>query len=231
MGKCVALLLTMLVTLGTATSQETQDQADFETIHLELVESNDLQFNRPEDAEAPPPEDEAGSNYRSPLGGALNALGPLAQVLFWSLIVFLVATLLIFMGRSALSARRDAAENEKRVKQTSTAPSGRPTATLARARLEEADKLAEQGQFAEAVHKLLFRSIEDLEAERKVGFAQSLTAREIGAMDGVSDTAQDALKPINALVEKGIFGAKPLSEDDYAKAREAYSRFAFGARD
>lgn len=226
----LALICVLLMLSPAANSQDNSAETtpDFDAIHQELLKDRDLQFDRPENPEAPAPDAEE-DGYRSPFGGALNALGPLMQVLFWSLIVFLVGGLLALMGRSAFQARRtDQRDNGGAKAVTDNLRQDRPSMALAQARLEEADRLASEGHFAEAVHTLLFRSIDDIEAERKAGLASSLTAREISSLEGVSSAARKALSPINALVEKGIFGAKPLGASDYASAREAYTEFAFG---
>ena len=205
--------------------------AEFERAHGELLEERDLQFDRPE---APPEEEDdplgpEDGGYVSPLGGPLNALGPLAKVVFWGIIVVLVVGLLGFMLQRIGRAGGGDTSDKGPGTVDDRLGSDRPEAAIAEARLAEADRLAEAGRYAEAVHVLLFRSIEDVEAERKAGLARSLTAREITALEGLPARARDALKPINSLVERGIFGAKPVDAEDYATARAAYSDFAFGA--
>jgi len=205
--------------------------AEFERAHGELLEERDLQFDRPE---APPEEKDdplgpEGDGYISPFGGSLNALGPLAKVVFWGIIAVLVVGLIGFMlQRIGRAGAGDTVETGPGAMDDRLGRD-RPEAAIAEARLAEADRLAAEGRYAEAVHVLLFRSIEDVEAERKAGLARSLTAREITALEGLPTRARDALKPITSLVERGIFGAKLVDAEDYAAARAAYSDFAFGA--
>ena len=205
--------------------------AEFERIHGELTDDRDLQFDRPEGpatAEDTSQDYDGGSTYVSPFSGSLNALGPLAQVLFWGAIAVIVLGLLGFMVQRLARSGRQGRGSEGPGTVEDRLAADRPAETVANARLAEADRLADECRFAEAVHVLLFRSIEDIETERKAGLARSLTSREITALEELSARAREALRPITALVERGIFGAKPLGADDYASARAAYSDYAFG---
>lgn len=104
----------------------------------------------------------------------------------------------------------------------------RPDQKQATALLEEADALAAQGRFAEAVHLLLFRSIEDLREKRKGGVPQSLTAREIQSLSDLSQKARQALAPIIRIVETSFFGSRAVDRDGWQSARKSYEDFAFG---
>ena len=201
-----------------------------------VARSRDLQFERPTEAAKLPepvtrerrPPRERG--YKSPFGGALQALGPVAQVVFFGGLAVIAALIVWQVVRSGVFRGRfgnDDANGAGGVVDDTAIPE-RPEEALARARLEEADALAAAGRFGEAVHVLLFRSIEDIEAQRKRGLARSLTSREITRMEEISARARSALSPIAALVEKAIFGGRELARSDYDVARSAYSDFAFG---
>lgn len=94
--------------------------------------------------------------------------------------------------------------------------------------LEEADKLAAEGRFAEAVHLLLFRSIEDLRERRTGGVPQSLTAREISTLSDLTQRTREALAPIIRIVENSFFGGRPVDREGWKRARSSYESFAFG---
>ena len=110
----------------------------------------------------------------------------------------------------------------------SVAPDLRPDAGAAQALLEDADALAAQGRFAEAVHMLLFRSIGDIQAKLDGGVPRSLTAREIGMLSRLPDTVRRALSPIIRIVERSFFGGQAVDEDGWRTARASYQDFAFG---
>jgi hypothetical protein len=99
----------------------------------------------------------------------------------------------------------------------------------ARSWLQEADALARQGRFAEAIHHLLFRSIDDIASRRPALVRPALTSRELAASVGLPARARDLFAAIARLVERSLFGGRPLDEGDWLEARSAYSDFALPA--
>jgi hypothetical protein len=103
-----------------------------------------------------------------------------------------------------------------------------PQAAAARALLEEADRLAAQGRYAEAVRLILHRSIEDIERWRGDPLRPSLTSRDIARFDGLPDTARGIFARIVADVERSLFAGAPLAQSDWTRARDDYAAFALG---
>ena len=101
-----------------------------------------------------------------------------------------------------------------------------PEEAGARSWLEEADALAREGRFADAIHHLLFRSIDDIASRRPALVRPALTSRELAVSEGIPARARGLFAGIAALVERSLFGARSVSESDWLKAREAYSDFA-----
>jgi hypothetical protein len=101
-----------------------------------------------------------------------------------------------------------------------------PEAAPARAWLNEADAMARQGRFAEAVHHLLTRSIEDIARRRPRLVRPALTSRELAAATDIPPSARDLFAGIARLVEKSLFGGRPVSAEDWETARAAYADFA-----
>jgi hypothetical protein len=101
-----------------------------------------------------------------------------------------------------------------------------PDESPARSWLEEADALARQGRYAEAAHHLLFRSIEDISSRRPNVIRPALTSREIAGSQGIPERARELFAAIARLVERSLFGGRPVSESDWLEARGAYSDFA-----
>lgn len=92
--------------------------------------------------------------------------------------------------------------------------------------LREADVLAEQGRYAEAIHHLLFRSIEDISRKQPDVIRPALTSREIGATAALPTRARVLFVGIVKLVEQSLFGGRAVSRDDWTEARLAYADFA-----
>jgi hypothetical protein len=104
-----------------------------------------------------------------------------------------------------------------------------PEEAGARSWLEEADALAREGRFAEAIHHLLFRSVEDIANRRPALVRPALTSRELAASDGIPGRARELFAGIAQLVERSLFGGRPVGERDWLEARETYSNFALQA--
>jgi hypothetical protein len=93
--------------------------------------------------------------------------------------------------------------------------------------LTDADRLAAEGRFAEAVHLLLFRSIEEIDAKRPHAVKPALTSRDILDLTGLPAVARKALSRLVATVEWSFFGGRPVEAQDFAACRRAYEEFAF----
>jgi hypothetical protein len=104
-----------------------------------------------------------------------------------------------------------------------------PEEAGARSWLQEADALAREGRFAEAIHHLLFRSIEDIANRRPALVRPALTSRELAASENIPGRARDLFAGIARLVERNLFGGRPVSERDWLGARATYSDFALPA--
>ncbi|HEX8468259.1 MAG TPA: DUF4129 domain-containing protein [Allosphingosinicella sp.] len=98
-----------------------------------------------------------------------------------------------------------------------------PEAAPARSWLREADALAAQGRYAEAVHHLLFRSVEDIARRRPRLVRPALTSRELAAAEALPPPARSLFARIAALVEHSLFGGRPVEADDWTAARSAYA--------
>ncbi|WP_139792195.1 hypothetical protein [Henriciella litoralis] len=156
-----------------------------------------------------------------------QTFGGLLKILLISLIVAAVCYALWYMFGDVAALqlgrrKKDAGPD------ISVVEDDRPSAGEATALLERADALAAEGRFAEAVHLLLFRSIEDLRRSRSEGVPVSLTAREIQSLSDLSARARQALAPIIRIVENSFFGGRSVDKENWTTARASYEQFAFG---
>lgn len=92
--------------------------------------------------------------------------------------------------------------------------------------LEDADRLAAEGRFDEAVHLLLRRSVHHIAAARPDWLNPSSTAREIERLPGLPAAARQAFMLIARDVERSLYALRALAADDWHRAREAYAAFA-----
>lgn len=203
-----------------------------EEAHKALLDDPEMQLERPS-AEATPPRDRQRNRRSWGIGdffaGVFGALGPVFRIIFYVGIAAVVGFILYFIARNLLGVRLGGSEDDEEAGVADDVFSDvRPDAAAARSLLEEADALAREGKFAEAVHLLLFRSIEDIQTRKSGGLPRSLTAREIGRLGALPEAARAALGPIIRIVERSFFGGRAVDEAGWKEARTSYEFFAFG---
>ena len=206
-------------------------QTDFDALdaaYEAYLKLPDLQLERPE-WEAPPPEPlKPPPRWLTWLSDLLGGLAPLFQYLFYAIIVLVLGGLLYFIFGEAIRVRFGRSGAGKVSDDDDILVDVRPDAAMARGLLDEADALARAGKFAEAVHLLLFRSIEDIQTRLEGGVPKSLTAREIGGLGRLPERARRGLGPIIAIVERSFFGGRDVDATGWQEARASYEDFAFG---
>jgi hypothetical protein len=102
-----------------------------------------------------------------------------------------------------------------------------PEPEKARALLEDADRLAAEGRYDEAVHLLLFRSIDDLAGRRPEAVRPALTSRDLARIEAMPRPARAAFARIAEVVEKSFFGGRKVGAGEFSECRKAYEAFAF----
>lgn len=203
------------------------DLAAVDRAHAAYLQDGELQLERPEqDIEVTPPRQTPG--WLRAIGDFLNALGPVFQIVFWIAAALVIAGILYFLFGEAIRLRFGGRKDKALKPADDVLVDVRPDAAAARSLLEEADALARQGKFAEAVHLLLFRSIEDIQERVEGGVPTSLTAREIATLGKLPERAKRGLKPIIQVVERSFFGGRPVDAAGWDEARRSYEDFAFG---
>ncbi len=101
-----------------------------------------------------------------------------------------------------------------------------PEREQALALLSDADRLAAEGNYDEATHLLLQRSVSQIAAARPEWLEPSSTAREIAVLPALPEAARGAFTAISERVERSMFALRRLSADDWQAARAAYADFA-----
>jgi hypothetical protein len=188
--------------------------------HRALRRDDSLQFSfeAAPVREPPPP----GPRW---LAALFDLLGPLLQVVFWAGVALIAALALWFLVR----------EGERRWRERRGPAPGAaalvlpPNETRVRTLLAEADRLAAEGRYAEAVHVLLFRGVDDIRDQRPELFRRALTSREIAAMAALPARARSHFAALAEVVERSFFGGRAVDADGWARSRREYE--AFAARD
>ncbi|HYG47427.1 MAG TPA: DUF4129 domain-containing protein [Allosphingosinicella sp.] len=150
---------------------------------------------------------------------------PYARILLWTVLIAAAAAFAAMVyqrlrhGEWRLPRRRRAVAVEAGDEEEAWAPEAAP----ARSWLREADALAAEGRYAEAVHHLLFRSIEDIGRRRPRLVRPALTSRELASAEALPPPARSLFARIAGLVERSLFGGRPVGAGDWTEARSAYA--------
>lgn len=156
------------------------------------------------------------------IGGFLAGVAPAGGIVFWAGIALIVAAALYYLLNYVTRHRR--ADHGARDNAKQSLYQLEPE--LARAFLEEADRLAAEGRFGEAVHALLFNSIEDIQRFQPNHIRQAMTSREIAHLAILPPSARSAFSQIAAAVERSHFAGRQIGASVFADCRAAYSAFA-----
>lgn len=191
----------------------------------------EMQFAPVTITEPPPPEpgwlDEAlrdlflwFAELLAPLGEALGASWWWLQWVLAGGVGLLALVLLARLLGEGLSRRA------RRAQTGETQEEWRPDTAASLALLEDADRLAAEGQFDAATRLLLQRSVGQIAAARPDWVEPSSTARELAALPALPDAARTAFGVIALRVERSLFALSPLDRADWEAARAAYAEFA-----
>lgn len=208
-----------------------------EEAHARLLTDRQYQLELPDgripDIEPDIPRADTGPGLMDWLFDAVMALGPLFRVL----LMLAAGVLVLYVAFSVFQAirkRKDIWWKSARGKIPEDQLAGmdiRPDEAFARDLLSEADKLAAEGRYAEAVRLILQSSIRDMQERVKQKIGISFTAREVGGLGRLPDGAREALRRIIARVEVSVFGEASVDAEGYKATREDYTEFALqGAR-
>lgn len=193
-------------------------EADLAAAHKALLKTPGVQFDFKGGAVPQPRE----PSWLDGLLRFLEAVGPVLEVLFWGGLILGAIFILYFILREF--APESWFRRNKIVVQVTD---WRPEAAKAQALLEDADALAAAGRFEEAIHILLFRSIDELVSRRPGVVRPALTSRDIADLQVLPDPARQAFLRLAQAVERTFFGGRPADADAFGQARADYQAFAF----
>lgn len=221
-----------LAAAQTGDGASASERGEIEALVEAHTENTRIQTERPDFQPEPrEPPDRSRNGFLEAIGKFFAWLFGNFGWLFRFILIAAVAAVVgyafwyMFGGLTLPGRRRKQTQVERDI---SAQSSQRPGNREAKALLAQADALAAEGRFAEAVHLLLFRSIEVLRDRRSDGVSPSLTAREIQSLSDLSDRTRRALSPIIGLVERSFFGGRPVDRSGWQTARASYEDFAFG---
>jgi hypothetical protein len=166
------------------------------------------------------PQEELPQVWQSPVQVS-DIVKDILWILLWTLLI-VGGLLLLFYLITALPSlqerlKRRAAEQDPSYVGPIAADADRERFDLA---LGEADRLARQGAFGEALHLLLLYCLNELRRRFGLGLPPSLTSREILGLSVLPEIRRTGLSVIVSAVEVSHFGGRPVDEATYLSCRQ-----------
>ena len=187
--------------------------------HDRLVADPSFQFSWAARPPVPPPPSWLEALFRL-IGRGLEAAAPFIKIGLWALLALAALGVAIALLRQLLvpAARSKPLPAHSR----SDLRAASRAAQTAIARLEEADRLASEGRYADAAHVLLLRGVADVEHSRAGAIQPSLTTREIAALPDLPSQPRAAFALIARTVEHALFGGAQIDAGRWNDCRRAY---------
>ncbi len=207
-------------TVSSVPTEGAVDPSAFDRAHAALMADKTLQHVLPAVPERTPP-----PKWSLPFLEGLGAIGGGVTMLVWGVIILGVAVIIFLIVRELYGVQLGWKGGKAKIKTGAT--DWRPDREKARILLLDADALAAEGRFDEAVHMLLLRGVADITARRPRLIGPALTSRDIAALPDLPATARPAFALIAEIVERSFFGGRPVDESGWLQAREAYEQLVF----
>lgn len=157
---------------------------------------------------------------------APGAMSSLMTMIMWGMVIVLVALGLFWLASELAKLGGDA----ELPSDDEPSPHQQDVAAILDRPLGDADELARRGQFAEAIHTLLLRTLQELVRDAAVRVAPATTSREILARVPLLADARSALAGLVTAVEVTHFGDEPANAADYERCRQQFHVFAAALR-
>lgn len=214
--------LAILTTLSLSALVVAQNSERFDAAFRAMKRDDKLQFDLPPAPE--PPKIGWLENFFKALGAFIEAIAPILKIIFYVGIGAIIALIVFAIAKVIYETRfkRDA----KDIVEETPPPLYTPDQEQARILLEDVDALAAEGRYEEAVHELLFRSIQDIDIRRPNTIRRSLTSREIAALKILTPATREAFSTIGGVVETSYFGGQKIGKTEFDICRAAYAQFA-----
>ena len=232
-GLWVLLALAMLFASGPVRAQDT-DAEEIRSETEKALEGGDIQRDaplaervrqhaddvakdpslqhEPPTPKAPPPPDSSGGI-------------PIPPEIFLYLLIAVIAIALCIVAYHLYGTYAFGRRVSKKVDQplqVATQPIMRPAGDAPLPDLDEIERLARAGAYAEAIHLMLLRALEALRRRLGTSWAKSLTSREIARRSELPASDRSALRMLVGAVEISRFGGKSANEQIYRACLDQY---------
>jgi hypothetical protein len=155
---------------------------------------------------------------RAPDDGSGSRTSP--ELNYWLLLGCVILGVIV-IGWSLRDSLPGISRSRKIIAPEQAPPSLPPSPGLEEAQLE-ADDLARQGHYREAMHLLLLKGLNEIRRQLGTSFAISLTSREILRRLQLPDAGRQSLTAIIRSVELTYFGDEDAGQSDYSDCRSNF---------
>jgi hypothetical protein len=190
--------------------------------YSQTIAGGEIQTAFPPPPPPPPPTPEWLKSLLNAIGNFFEWSAPAAKPLMW-IVIALILLFLLYHFVPAFARWVDNLRFDRKATGDEEDDIGRAEAGAARALLAEADALAAEGRFAEAVHLLLYRSVEDIEGRRPGLVKPAMTSRDLAEAHDLPTVARGAFSRIARAVEISLFGGRSIDAGAWEQCRAAYA--------
>ncbi|NIA71811.1 hypothetical protein HBA54_24755 [Pelagibius litoralis] len=204
-----------LLAPGAGLAQGISSQGEIQEARDGILESGRYQTERPV-----PPEIERHEPLRLPPW--------LIEAFLWAIAAIVVVMALMFLynalqNRTGLKLKRHSGRQTPEMVEIPVSP---PQKAIDARTLEQADVLAAEGRFAEAIHLLLLVAMDRLKRELGARVPPALTSREVLRLAPIPEAAVEPLTRMVSVSEIKHFGGRDAAGPDYDQCRQDFLRFS-----
>lgn len=159
----------------------------------------------------------------------LNA-GPLSALftaLLWGVVIVAAGILIFWLASELLKYGGDDAQLAS---DETNADGATVDLAVIQRPLGDAEEHAARGEYREAIHTLLLRTLQELVRSSAVRVGPAMTSREILGRVPLAPDARDALQGLIVAVELTHFGDDEATAEDYLRCRTQFQKFATAFR-
>ncbi len=215
----VFLSISLAISFQTIAQDTAVDDAVNRVLENDEIQSEFPRFEAPEEIKPP------GwlESIFDAIGSFLSFLAPVLEILFYVAIVAFVVWLIYFLVDKFEWRRGNPEEdNAKKVRITVAPARASKPEVIDVPDLSDADKMAENGHYAEAVHILLIAAIDFIQRKIKGILSVSETSREILNNDNVAAEDKGEIGYLVEQVERALFAGKTVDREEYEFCRNKF---------
>lgn len=169
---------------------------------------------------APPSFGRGGHGFNLPPAAVpvIGAGAELTRIVFIVLAVAVAVLIVAWLVQTLvrkMAGERQGAEGEAEAESGEAAP-------VRELDVEDANRLAAEGRFGEAIHALLLATIQHFAARARMEIQPSRTSRELVRLLPLTGDSRPRFNELVMAVERTLFGGEPAGAEDFQRSLEGF---------